>query len=574
MHGKRATALETTTSPGDGRHTHPTVYIVTALTVIGAVVRLIAIDAKAIWLDEALTYWMSQAGGFGDILAANASGSSAPPLFVYLLAAVSWVGSDEFTLRMLPWAASVVSIPVLWLLAREFVSREGATFAVLLVTVSAAHVKYAQQLREYSLAYLLATLMILFFARFLRTWSLRDLAAFTATSAVGLYTQYGLALLLAAVNLVFIGLAIRDRAVREHWRPWVASCAVCAVAALGVVLVALRHQLSAEGGYGSAHLDQAYGQGTVASWAKLAVMGTLGLVRFADPGCHFGRSADLLRELSLTAPLAFFAAVGIAAVALVLKDRPLWAAGVLALPVPVALALRFAEAGAYHAVAFVFPVFYFALLVAAGIAVVVRRRQHAALALFAVPVVLTWLASCARFYPYHGHRQTMFLVPMFHVLGGVAFGWLWEKTERRAVAVVMAAVFVLTGAVGVRYFLADPGPEQIKPALELLRAESQPGDRVYVFAAATSAFTYYRPDLRESMIVSEATDGDPQHYVPQLDTLLADSGRVWMLFAHDPAHIGQALASELPRRGYHVRTAWQSRDVWLYVANEGGLASE
>ena len=61
---------------------------------------------------------------------------------------------DEFSLRLLPAIFGVLSVPVLYLVARRLVGTGAALFSCLLLTVSPLHVMYSQLARYWSLVFL------------------------------------------------------------------------------------------------------------------------------------------------------------------------------------------------------------------------------------------------------------------------------------------------------------------------------------------------------------------------------------------------------------------------------------
>lgn len=255
------------------------------LVLFGAVLRLVTLGAKDLWFDEAVLFWIAS-GSAGDVVAQNAAQNSAPPTFALLVAAVARLaGTSEEALRFLPAVAGILSIPATWLLAREYTSNRGALLAAALVAVARSQLQYAQQLREYSIAYLVAVLMTLAVARWLREPSGRRLVAVAATFAAGILIQYGLALLALALNVVVLLAWWRGR--RQGAHPPLAGWAFAQLPALLAVAVvwvlALRAQMAAGGFASDGYLRDAYFQGTPGSLAQLLVTNTHALLEFAFP---------------------------------------------------------------------------------------------------------------------------------------------------------------------------------------------------------------------------------------------------------------------------------------------------
>ena len=87
--------------------------------------------------------------------------NSSPILYPLALWAVQKVDVSAFSIRVLPAAASVLTVAaLLFLLPRAGVSRWATFLAALLATLSVAAIEHAQDAREYSIDALLAALMI------------------------------------------------------------------------------------------------------------------------------------------------------------------------------------------------------------------------------------------------------------------------------------------------------------------------------------------------------------------------------------------------------------------------------
>lgn len=255
------------------------------LVAIGAVLRLATLGAKDLWFDEAVLRWIAEGSG-AEVLVRNAGQNSAPPLFALLTAAVAaQLGDGEVMLRLVPALAGVLSIPAVWLLAREFTTLRGALAAAALVTIARSQLQYAQQVREYSLAFLVATLILLLAVRWWRAPTTGRLVALAGVVSLGVLLQYGLALLAAALDLVALGAIVQRRRRGEPapLRPWLAAHLPVLAAVALVYVTALHEQLGGGGFAADGYLRDGYFHGTVGSLAQLLVTNTHALLDFAFP---------------------------------------------------------------------------------------------------------------------------------------------------------------------------------------------------------------------------------------------------------------------------------------------------
>jgi 4-amino-4-deoxy-L-arabinose transferase-like glycosyltransferase len=187
------------------------VWILLAVTVMAAVLRIVALGSQSYWLDE------SQAAhelslSFGSMLHAWNTSEWNPPL--YLILAWPWAqlaGTGEVALRSLSALAGVAVVPLLYLSGRELVSRRAGLVAAGFAAVNPLMIGYSQQAREYMLMTALCTASLLCFARALHAPTGRRLGWWAAISALALLTQYFAGFLIAAEGLALVARA-RSRA--------------------------------------------------------------------------------------------------------------------------------------------------------------------------------------------------------------------------------------------------------------------------------------------------------------------------------------------------------------------------
>lgn len=248
------------------------------LTTIGGALRAYDIGVKSLWYDEAVIYWISRAD-LSSLVAANAQLNSAPPLYVLLAHFASRIATSEAALRSVSWLAGTLAIPLIYLLALRYVSRSAAFAAAMVVVVSPVYVEYSQELREYSLAFLLSALMLLVYSKFKEDGSWISIGFTVATFCAGVLLQYGLALLILSINLAFL-VEVDWRRNRITFAKWVTGQAVVLLVATLVWASTLRFQLSL-GGYG--YLARGYFEGSLPSLAAFLLRQTYEVVLFAFP---------------------------------------------------------------------------------------------------------------------------------------------------------------------------------------------------------------------------------------------------------------------------------------------------
>jgi hypothetical protein len=478
------------------------------LTLAGAVVRATNLGLESLWYDEAATYHLVQ-GGWQDILARNVTQNSAPPLYPLLLGLLTGPDASEALLRLPALVAGVAAIPLIWLLARQFLPGRWALVAPLLVALSPTQFEYAREVREYSLAFACACLILLANLRYVARPTAGGAVALAAAAILGMLAQYGCVLVAAGAGLaVLVHLlplaSITQPLNRAMPRPgverraaliwWLVAQLAIAAAGIALYLTTLRHQLTVSvmspGGY--FYLLDRYWDGT---WPDLVTL--------------------------LTAP----------------------------------------EADLVH---YAYPGKAFLALAAGGFLVAAWQpaRRHAA-GFTAAPVVLALAAALAGAYPFGGIRQCLVLTPMLYVCAGIGV-WAacrWLATRLSHPAMAPAAVTVLLApliAAGVRTLPAQirfTGSEPLRPAIELLATERRDGEPIYVYAGAVPAFRYYwrgrtTPWQRGAPHVSGLPGERLDRVQAELAALLAQGGRFWVVGSHVGNDDTARLVATLEAGGY------------------------
>lgn len=135
------------------------------MTLIGVlglalVLRIININ-QSLWLDEAAQTLMSSLSlkeiFFGRL------GDFHPPLSYALFHFWMQMGRSEIWLRMLPVLFGVGTVFGVYLLGRQFLSKNYALLAALFLAVSAFHIYYSQEIRMYSMAAFFTVFSFYFF---------------------------------------------------------------------------------------------------------------------------------------------------------------------------------------------------------------------------------------------------------------------------------------------------------------------------------------------------------------------------------------------------------------------------
>ena len=139
------------------------------LLVVAAVLRFHGITDVFLDADELRSALWSRQDTIAQVVERTRNGNTSPILYPLFLYVIQKVESSPLSVRMIPAAASVLTIAaLLFLLPRVGVSRWAAFIAALLAAGSVEAIRHAQHVREYSVDALVAVLMIVGLLSYLR----------------------------------------------------------------------------------------------------------------------------------------------------------------------------------------------------------------------------------------------------------------------------------------------------------------------------------------------------------------------------------------------------------------------
>ena len=130
-------------------------------------------------------------------------------LFYLLLRFWKGFGTDEVTLRLLPAAFAIATVPLLYSLTRRLFDVRYAVITSAVLATNLLFLTYTRTVRSYSLAMFLATLASYLFVRNLDRGTTRGWLAYAVVSALGTYAHFFMGLVV--VSHVLTLLRFRER---------------------------------------------------------------------------------------------------------------------------------------------------------------------------------------------------------------------------------------------------------------------------------------------------------------------------------------------------------------------------
>ena len=201
-------------------------WLLGAIILLAAVIRVVVLDNQSLWADEALTAYETRLS-FTAMLHVVRTVEVTPPLYSVLV--WGWaklLGTGPETLRALSAIAGIALVPLAYAATRELVSRRAGLVAAALIAVNPFAIWYSQEARSYMLLALLTGAAFLFFARSLRAPTRGNLAAWAVLGSLAVATHF------------FAGFAIAPQVILLLWRHRTRATAI-AVAAVALAQLAI-----------------------------------------------------------------------------------------------------------------------------------------------------------------------------------------------------------------------------------------------------------------------------------------------------------------------------------------------
>jgi mannosyltransferase len=511
--------------------------------------RLYRLDHQEIWGDEAHSAYVVKLPLLSTV---SPRTETNPPLYHLLL--YLWVrltGSSVFALRFLSLILGVLTVPLVYQLARLAFGELVGLLAALLGALSPFLVYYSQEARMYALATFATTLSMFLLARIVSgergasrprrfSGNLRGLkslwfAYFLATTAA-LFTHYYALFVVVAQNVVMIALWRRNG---EKLRCWLAVQAVLALSFLPWVLA----QRGFLGGKASARFDE------------LTLPVLISIVKRSLVAFSVGTTVK--------APLAYYFTLAfllLAALAFMVRSSDglmvEWSDDLLVLGPPDQRPLG-------H-----------------------LTKDHPTTQLLAwlvIPLILAWLVNPLM--PFFQERYLLVIAPAFIILVArglercpeLVEGWLRDRSPW---ALVLALLFLISASsLSLHNWFFDHAYTKGEYGLmmDYVRDRAQQGDLLLLNNPLQEAlFDYYRPPGVSDHLLSRHDLRTEQQADQALVALTEGYSRVWLVMfgyaeQYDPDHLAERWLSE---HGY--RSSYRSflgAYLTLYVMSPSGVGS-
>jgi hypothetical protein len=446
---------------------------IACLVIAGLVLRFRQyLAARSLWFDEAMLAVNIVNRGFGEFTSRLFYDQVAPLGFLFSEKIVfSFLGAGDLKLRLLPFIAGLVSLPLFAMLAKNHLSKWGTAGAVLIFSISWPMTYYSNELKQYSLDVLFVIIVLLIYDLYLQK---RDdskrLIALALAGMIGLWFSQPLIFILASVGLYELMRLLRARQIRQVRR-------VMLVGLFWIINFLFLYYLSYHIHAGNLEIKE--------QWAPYFMP----MPPWTDLAWFKGAFQYILLNAAGLPPALWISAV-------------LSGLGILH------LSLR--RDSALVAI----PLFSVAItLIASG---------------------LTFYPIYTRFMVFLAPMVILVFVAGFEWILGLLSRFAPKGLSLVLVSIFLLVVTQPIFRTALNYYQKPYTREHIKPVLGYLQSHIQPGDIVYVYYGAEPALSYYLPLYKinsDHFIYGIRDRENIENYYTDL-TQLINNHRVWVIFSH------------------------------------------
>jgi mannosyltransferase len=188
--------------------------VLIVVIVIAACLRLYHINYQSLWLDELYTIVPTDPNNSLQSIIDYCKGDQPPLFFLYIHYLFKIFGYSEAVGRVASAFLGLISIVAIYLLAKECFGKMAGICASIITSVNFFHIYYSQELRFYSMAFLLATLSYFFYIRVFKHGKLVNFFGYAIATICLLYTHYFGLIVFGTQGLIFLILVFRKREVK------------------------------------------------------------------------------------------------------------------------------------------------------------------------------------------------------------------------------------------------------------------------------------------------------------------------------------------------------------------------
>ena len=179
--------------------------ILLAVVLLALILQLYHLGYKSLWLDEVFSFQVSSLD-LREIL--DYPEYIHPHLYYIILHFFLYLGDSDFLVRLPSVVFSVLCIPLVYILGKDFFDYRVGLLSAFLIAISPFFYWYAQEARMYTLLSLFSLCSLIFFYNAIQKNDVKLWIGFIASTSFGIYTHY-FAFLIILTEFLFLAVFIK-----------------------------------------------------------------------------------------------------------------------------------------------------------------------------------------------------------------------------------------------------------------------------------------------------------------------------------------------------------------------------
>ena len=213
-------------------------------------------------------------------------------------------------------------------------------------------------------------------------------------------------------------------------------------------------------------------------------------------------------------------------------------------------AISFAYRGTRYLIDYAFPGLAFAWVFLIGaLAILILRRSTLLPFIVAIPFFVVIAAALLRLYPYMAARQDLVLTPLIYLVAAAGIDYMINADRKFILLAVVLAMLSRAGVNSMIGYYRSGEKSNFGIVLRALITFAEPGEPVYVCNADDPMIAYFRDRFPQYPLIERDLGSDPRDYLEQVDQLVEEHPRTWLLLDHTCGKVEPFLD--------HLRKIWE-----------------
>ncbi len=210
---------------------------------IGLILRLVFLDkSDGLWNDEYISWQIAQMPLFKGFIDGIKSQCHMPFYYIYLKLFMTLFGQNDIVLRLSSVTSGVLSIFVMYLVGKEKDEKTGLLCAGF-CAISSFLIYYSQEVRLYSLLFLLSAMTLLYTLRIIKQPDKKNLILWGISAFLVMFT-HTIGFVFIFFNILFLSVVLYKSCQKAVLRIWMTVCGISVLCLPLILKIFMTHSFS------------------------------------------------------------------------------------------------------------------------------------------------------------------------------------------------------------------------------------------------------------------------------------------------------------------------------------------